>query len=604
MPRSYQIRDRIFETVYEVEHGTGREPGLRMLKGAVFAKPSTSCLQLAVIFVQCLLALLLLATGLTGATREPVRARKAMVVSARDEATRAGLDVLRRGGNAVDAAVAVGFALAVTHPAAGNLGGGGFMLIRFPDGRATFLDFRERAPAAAHRDMYLDEDGSPTQDAVVGYRASGVPGSPRGFELALRKYGTKSWAEVLRPAIELAGRGFPVTYGLAESLRGSTRMAQFPESRRIFQRDGRYHEMDDVFRQPDLHQTLKRIAKDGADEFYKGETARLIAGNMHDNGGTITLEDLAAYEPVERRPLAGRYRDYQLVSPPPPSSGGVGVIQMLNMLEGSGYERSGPGSASAIHYVAEVMRRYFADRAAYFGDPDFVDVPVERLTGKEYARSRRASISLGRAGTSQDLRPGSVGSPEHTETTHYSVVDAEGTAVAVTYTLNGSYGSGVTAKGTGVLLNNEMNDFSAKPGAPNSAGLLTSEKNAIAPGKRPLSSMTPTIVTQNGELFLVVGSPGGPTIISTVLQVITNVVDFGMNLQQAVDFPRFHHQWMPDELRLERHGVSSDTLERLRQRGHQLSFVNQQGRVMAIQVGEKWLLGAADARSEGTARGF
>ena len=282
MPRSYQIRDRIFETVYEVEHGTGREPGLRMLKGAVFAKPSTSCLQLAVIFVQCLLALLLLATGLTGATREPVRARKAMVVSARDEATRAGLDVLRRGGNAVDAAVAVGFALAVTHPAAGNLGGGGFMLIRFPDGRATFLDFRERAPAAAHRDMYLDEDGSPTQDAVVGYRASGVPGSPRGFELALRKYGTKSWAEVLRPAIELAGRGFPVTYGLAESLRGSTRMAQFPESRRIFQRDGRYHEMDDVFRQPDLHQTLKRIAKDGADEFYKGETARLIAGNMHD----------------------------------------------------------------------------------------------------------------------------------------------------------------------------------------------------------------------------------------------------------------------------------------------------------------------------------
>ena len=564
-------------------------------------------LQLAVILLRCLLSILVVAAGLAGATREPVRARQAMVVSTRDEATRAGLDILRDGGNAVDAAVAVGFALAVTHPSAGNLGGGGFMLIRFADGRSTFLDFRERAPSAAHRDMYLDKDGNPTDDDQVGYRASGVPGSARGFELALRKYGTKPWAQVLRPAIELAERGFEVTYLLSEALRGNKKLAQFAESRRIFQRGGRYYDMGETFRQPDLHQTLVRIAKGGADEFYKGKTARLIAADMQKNGGTIALEDLAAYKPVERNTLSGRYGDYELVSPPPPSSGGVGVIQMLNMLDGSGYERSGPGSAAAIHYVAETMRRFFADRAQYFGDPDFVEIPVKRLISKHYARARRTSIHLGRAGTSDPAATDATGyglGGESTETTHFSVVDKEGNAVAVTYTLNGSYGSGVTAKGTGVLLNNEMNDFSAKPGAPNNAGLLTSEQNAIAPGKRPLSSMTPTIVTRDGKLFLVVGSPGGPTIISTVLQVITNVVDFGMDLRQAVDFPRFHHQWMPDELRLERHGTSSDTVERLRQRGHRLKFVEKQGRVMAIQVGEKWLLGAADARSEGSARGY
>ena len=564
-------------------------------------------LQLAVILLRCLLSILVVAAGLAGATREPVRARQAMVVSTRDEATRAGLDILRDGGNAVDAAVAVGFALAVAHPAAGNLGGGGFMLIRLADGRSTFLDFRERAPSAAHRDMYLDKDGNPTEDDQVGYRASGVPGSARGFELALRKYGTKPWAQVLRPAIELAERGFEVTYLLSEALRGNKKLAQFAESRRIFQRGGRYYDMGETFRQPDLHQALVRIAKGGADEFYKGKTARLIAADMQKNGGTIALEDLAAYKPVERNTLSGRYGDYGLVSPPPPSSGGVGVIQMLNMLDGSGYERSGPGSAAAIHYVAETMRRFFADRAQYFGDPDFVEIPVERLISKDYARARRTSIHLGRAGTSDPAATDATGyglGGESTETTHFSVVDKEGNAVAVTYTLNGSYGSGVTAKGTGVLLNNEMNDFSAKPGAPNNAGLLTSEQNAIAPGKRPLSSMTPTIVTRDGKLFLVVGSPGGPTIISTVLQVITNVVDFGMDLRQAVDFPRFHHQWMPDELRLERHGTSSDTVERLRQRGHRLKFVEKQGRVMAIQVGEKWLLGAADARSEGSARGY
>ena len=537
------------------------------------------------------------------ATRRPVRAKQAMVVSAQDDATQAGVEVLRAGGNAVDAAVAVGFALAVTHPRAGNLGGGGFMLIRFADGRTTFLDFRERAPAAAHRDMYLGPDGEPTDEIVVGYRASGVPGTPRGLEMATRKYGTKPLKDLLEPAIRLARRGFRVGFEQARSLH-SKRMQDFPESRRIFQRNGRYYEMGEIFKQPDLQHTLERIAARGADDFYSGETAQLIAADMKKNNGTITLDDLKGYKPVERTPLQGSYRGYEIISAPPPSSGGVGVIQMLNMLEESGYQRSGPGSAAAIHYVAETMRRYFADRAAYFGDPDFVSVPVARLTRKRYAHERAATIDRGRAGASRDIPPGLGSGAESTETTHYSVVDSDGNAVAVTYTLNGSFGSGVTAAGTGVLLNNEMDDFSSKPGAPNNAGLLTSEKNAIVPGKRPLSSMTPTIVARDGKLFLVVGSPGGPTIISTVLEVITNVIDFNMDIQQAVDFPRFHHQWMPDELRLERHGHSHDTIERLRQRGHSLNFVEKQGRVMAIQAEGEWLLGAPDARSEGSARGF
>ena len=553
--------------------------------------------------IAAVLALFLANADVQAATREPIRARRAMVVSAQADATRAGVEVLQSGGNAVDAAVAVGFALAVTHPRAGNLGGGGFMLIRFADGRTTFLDFRERAPAAAHRDMYLGPDGEPTNEMILGYRASGVPGTPRGLEMAARKYGTKRLRELVEPAVRLASNGFAVTFDQSQSLR-SSRMTKFPESRRIFQRGGRFYEMGEVFRQPDLQRTLERIAKHGADDFYAGETARLIAADMKKNDGAITLDDLKQYRPVERTPLAGSYRGYEIITAPPPSSGGVGVIQMLNMLEESGYERSGAGSAAAIHYVAETMRRYFADRAAYFGDPDFVSVPVERLTRKNYARQRAAGIDRGRVGRSSEMPPGLSAGSASTETTHYSVVDADGNAVAVTYTLNGSFGSGVTAVGTGVLLNNEMDDFSSKPGAPNNAGLLTSEQNAIAPGKRPLSSMTPTIVARGGKLFLVVGSPGGPTIISTVLQVIINVIDFQMNIQQAVDFPRFHHQWMPDKLRLERHGHSQDTVERLRRRGHSLVFVEKQGRVMAIQATDKWLLGAADARSEGSAEGY
>jgi len=547
--------------------------------------------------------LLLFALTLLAATREPVRTRRAMVVSTEKHATDIGVEVLRKGGNAVDAAVVVGLALAVTHPAAGSLGGGGFMLIRFADGGATFIDFRERAPAAATRRMYLDSQANPTEDSVVGYRASGVPGSCRGYALALEKYGSWRWSKVLEPAIRLATKGFAVTYQFAQDLRENERLPRFPESRRIFLRDGNFLDQGDVLRQPELAATLRRLAKNGPDELYTGETARRIAADMQRNGGLITLQDLAGYRAVERRPVAGSYRNYEILGAPPPSSGS-GVIQMLNMLEGSGYEQSGAGSAAAIHYVAEVMRRFFADRAQHFGDADFVDVPLEKLLSKDYAKQRRSTIDLDRATPSLEVHVGLLPAAEGSETTHFSVVDQHGNAVAVTYTINGWYGSGVTAAGTGIVLNNEMDDFTAKPGEPNMFGLLQSEKNAIEPGKRPLSAMSPTIVSRDGKLVLVLGSPGGPTIINTVLQVITNVLDFGMNLQQAVDFPRFHHQWMPDELRIESYGFSPDTLDLLRKRGHPIRFVDSMGRVMAIQVGEGWLLGADDSRTEGLAAGF
>jgi gamma-glutamyltranspeptidase/glutathione hydrolase len=547
--------------------------------------------------------LLLTAGAMIAASPEPLRARKAVVVSREDHATRAGLEVLQQGGNAVDAAVAVGFALAVTHPAAGNIGGGGFMLLRFADGRTTFLDFRERAPERSTADMYLDAAGKLSEDFNVGYRAAGVPGTVRGLEYAHRKYGRRPWPELVQPAVDLAGKGFPVSWGLSRSLR-SKLLARFPESRRIFQRDGRYFEMGETLAQPELAATLARIAKHGSKDFYEGETARLLAEDMARNGGLITLSDLKQYAVAERTPLRGSYRGYEIITAPPPSSGGVGVLQMLQVLEGSGYDKTGAGSAATIHFLAETMRRFFADRARYFGDPDFVRVPVVELTSRRYAERRRSSIRLDRATPSEEVSAGPVPGSESAETTHYSIADPEGNVAAVTYTLNASYGCGATARGLGLLLNNEMNDFSPGPGVANSAGLLTSEANAIQPRKRPLSSMTPTIVTREGRPYLVLGSPGGPTIINTVLLVLLNVLDFNMTVQQAVDWPRFHHQWMPDELRLERHGHSPDTVELLRARGHNVRLADQQGDVAAIHFRDGWLLGAADPRGEGTARGY
>jgi gamma-glutamyltranspeptidase/glutathione hydrolase len=526
-----------------------------------------------------------------------------MVVTREAHATDAGVAVLRAGGNAVDAAVAVGFALAVTHPAAGNLGGGGFMLIRFADGRTTFLDFRERAPGAASRDMYLGADGRLTRDSVVGYRAAGVPGTVRGLEFAHKKYGKRAWADLLAPAINFAAEGFPISYGLARSLKASRRLAQFPESKRIFQKGGAYHDSGERLVQPELARTLERIARHGARDFYEGETARKLAEAMAANGGLITLSDLRQYSVVERTPLEGSYRGYEIFSAPPPSSGGIGVLQMLGVLEGSEYEKAGAGSAAAIHYVVEAMRRFFADRSVHLGDPDFARVPVADLLSRGYIDRLRKSIDRARATPSGELRPGLALFKESAETTHYSIVDEEGNAVAVTYTLNGGYGCGVTVPGLGFLLNNEMDDFSAKPGEPNYYGLIQGEANAIQPHKRPLSSMTPTIVLRDERLFLVLGSPGGPRIINTVLQVLLNVIDFRMNIQEAVDRPRFHHQWKPDRIFMEP-SFSPDTLALLRSRGHAIAASRSIGQVAAILVDEGWLHGAFDSRAEGKASGY
>ena len=538
--------------------------------------------------------------------RQPVRAQHAMVATREAHATDVGVAVLEAGGNAIDAAVAVGFALAVTHPSAGNLGGGGFLLARFADGRTAFIDFRERAPERASRNMYIGPDGKATADSRVGYRASGVPGTVRGLEFAHQKYGRKAWRDLVEPAVELAASGFPVSYDLARSLGSkdtSVHLSRFQESRRIFLRDGKFFEAGERLTQPELARTLTRIRDRGAKDFYEGETAELLAADMKEHGGLITRDDLKSYKAIERTPLTGSYRGYGIVTAPPPSSGGVGILQMLGVLEGSGYEKSGAGSAATVHFMAETMRRYFADRSEYMGDPDFYRVPVSGLLNPRYIAGLRQSIDLEHATPSAVLHPGKPAGYESSDTTHYSIVDAEGNAVAVTYTLNHSYGSGVTATRLGFLLNNEMDDFAAKPGEANAYGLVQGEANAIQPRKTPLSSMTPTIVLRDGRLYLVVGSPGGPTIINTVLEVIANVTDFGMNVADAVDAPRLHHQWMPDVLTLER-GFSPDTVALLKARGHTVEIENGQGEVAAIRVSDGWLEGSADPRTEGTAKGY
>ena len=488
-------------------------------------------------------------------------------------------------------------------PYAGNLGGGGFMLIRLADGRTTFLDFRERAPGAASRNMYLDASGKATQDSIVGYRASGVPGSVSGFEYASKKYGRKPWADVVRPAVELASKGFPISYAQAQSFQTASRLlSRFPESNRIFLRGGKFYEPGETFLQPELARTLDRIMRTGAKDFYEGETARILAKDMQEHGGLITLDDLKAYRTIERKPISGMYRGYEIVTSPPPSSGGVGILEMLGILDGTGYEKAGAGSASAVHYMAEAMRRYFADRSENLGDPDFVKVPLSSLLDPAYIAKRRASIDPERATPSSEIHAAKFEGHESNETTHYSVADADGNVAIVTYTLNGGYGSKVTAEGLGFLLNNEMDDFAPKPGEANMFGLIQGEANAIQPHKTPLSSMTPTIVLKDGKPFLALGSPGGPTIINTVLEVIVNVIDFGMNVQDAVDWPRFHHQWMPDVLAMEP-GYSPDTVAILEQRGYTVKRINSQGECAAIRFDNGWLEGAADPRSEGTAEG-
>lgn len=538
--------------------------------------------------------------------RQPVRARHGMVVAMESIAADVGVEVLKKGGNAIDAAVAVGFAMSATHPYAGNLGGGGYMLIRLADGRTTFIDFREKAPEKASHDMYLDLEGNLTRDSIEGWRSSGVPGTVRGFELAQSRYGRLKWAEAIAPAIELASKGFPVSYALAEMLKGSRGLGKNEESRRIFQKGGDFYDPGDVFVQPDLAQTLTRIAKGGANEFYEGDTARTLAAQMEKNGGLITLSDLKHYAAIERTPLTGSYRNYTIVTAPPSSSGGIVLLQMLGMLDGTGYEKARFGSAATIHFVAEAMRRAYADRNTYVGDPDFMTVPIAGLLDPVYLAKRRASIDPERATPSSGIAPGRPAESEHTETTHYSVVDSEGNAVAVTYTLNGGFGNGITVPGLGFLLNNEMDDFASKPGQPNGFGLVQGEANAIGPGRRPVSSMVPTIILRDGKLFMTAGAPGGSRIPTAVLQVILNVLDFGMNVQDAVDAPRFHHQWLPDRLSLEP-GISPDTAALLKARGYDVDYLSGPvlAQVAAIVRDAGWLQGASDGRSPmGKASGY
>ena len=539
-----------------------------------------------------------------------------MVASTSEIASRIGTDVMKRGGNAVDAAVAVGFALSVTWPSAGNLGGGGFMLIRKADGTTEAIDYRERAPLAATRDMYLDAQGNVVPKmSTDGYRAVGVPGTVAGLMLAHKRHGKLKWQELVEPARRVAAEGFEVSYHLSRSLTYRTtieKMAPWNESRRIYQRNGKFYELGETFVQPELAATLARIKKNPRD-FYEGETARRIVADMKANDGILTMEDLRTYEPTVRTPLRGTYRGYEILTMPPPSSGGIALIEMLNMLEPMDVASMGWHSSRHVHSVVEVMRRAFADRATYLGDADFVTVPVRGLTSRPYAQFRAKDIT-DRATPSAEVRGGGPAGYESPETTHYSIIDPDGNVVSTTYTLNDSYGSGVTARGTGVLLNNEMDDFTSKVGVANDYGLIQGEANAIAPKKRPLSSMTPAIVLRDGQPFFVAGSPGGPTIISTVLQVIMNVIDFGMNIQQAVSAPRFHHQWQPDHIFWERFDLDDDTRAALEARGHRFRPLAGMEKLEAGDIGDAHAvmidpksgmrLGAADPRRGGAAVGY
>jgi gamma-glutamyltranspeptidase/glutathione hydrolase len=530
---------------------------------------------------------------------EAVRAEHGMVVSEHWRASEVGRDVLAAGGNAVDAAIATGFALAVTHPSAGNIGGGGFMVIRFPNGTTTALDFRERAPMAAFPEMWLDENGEYSSEAHhYSHKAVGVPGTVAGFDKAHRLYGSMSWERLVSPAVSLADDGFQVTERLARGLGFLIeRRAQYPATVAAFSRGGDPYEAGEVLQQPDLARTLRRIEREGRDGFYRGETARLIADEMRRGGGLITEADLGMYQARERSPVQGTYRGYDIISMPPPSSGGVALVTMLNVLEGYDLASLGHNTPPYLHLLAEAMRRAFRDRAQYLADLDYVDVPVHRLTSKEHALELRESIDLSHASASApaDVTEGY----ESPETTHYSVVDAEGMAVSVTYTLEAGYGSGIVVPGAGFLLNNEMGDFNAGPGLTDERGLIGTRANLARPGQRMLSSMTPSIVARDGELVAVVGSPGGRTIINTVLQVTLNLVDFGMDIQEAVSAPRIHHQWLPDRIRIEDGGVDESALGNLRRLGHEVSMGGRQGLAHSIMIDPRTgdRLGAADPRN-------
>lgn len=533
----------------------------------------------------------------------PLATQQGMVVGPEKLAAEIGAQIMRDGGNAIDAAVATGFALAVTFPRAGNLAGGGFMLIHLADeNRQTLIDYRETAPAAATRDLFLNEAGEVDRmREFFSHQSAGVPGTVAGLLYAQEMYGKLSRAQVLAPAIRLASKGFPVTLGLQFSLQARAKqLLKNPESKRLFFKpDGSLLPVGEVWRQPDLAWTLKQIQRNGHDGFYRGEVARRITAEMEAGNGLITEQDLAGYRVIERAPVKGTFHNFDVVSTPPPSSGGIHIIQMLNILEGFDLAAMGHNSAAYLHHLTESMKLAYADRSAYLGDPDYVNVPASTLMDKTYAKRLRAFIDSDVATPSVDIAPGKAlkAAPyESTETTHYSVADADGNVVANTYTLNFSFGSHIAVPGTGMLLNNEMADFAAKPGGANAYGLVQGEANRIEPGKRPLSSMSPTIAFKDGQPWLATGSPGGSVIITTVLQTLLNAMAFDMNIATAAAEPRIHHQWLPDVLRLER-GISRDTENILRAMGHNLEMSKRTtGRTNSIMLQDGWRYGATDTR--------
>jgi len=546
---------------------------------------------------------------LEGERFHPVQGSQGMVATSHTLATEVALKVLKDGGNAIDAAVTAGFALAVTQPRSGNIGGGGFLVYSPGNGDAPeAIDYRETAPAAATETMFQDQDGNVVSErSRFSHKAAGVPGTVAGLALALEQHGTLSLSQALAPAIRLAREGFVVPHRFTEGLeQARDRLERWPATRATFyKKDGSAPQPGEVFRQPELADTLQRIAEQGVKGFYEGETAQLIVAEMRRGEGLITLEDLRNYEPAVRQPVHGTYRGFDIYSMSPPSSGGTHIVQILNILEDYPIGEWGHNSANTIHHMAEAMKLAYADRSEYLGDADFVAVPLEGLTSKGYADQLRTSIKADKARPASEIAPGKPGPRESPETTHFSVVDRWGNAVSNTYTINFSYGSGITVAGAGFLLNNEMDDFSAKPGVPNAYGLIGGEANKVEPGKRMLSSMSPTIVRKDNRNFLVTGSPGGSRIITTTLQVIMNVIDHNMNIQTAVSAPRIHHQWLPDEIRVEQ-GISPDTLDLLRARGHTINTGSAMGAIQSILIGEDGTLygGADPRRSTSSAMGF
>jgi gamma-glutamyltranspeptidase/glutathione hydrolase len=587
-----------------IRHGSGGWINRRCDKVTVDSQPVEAAV-IRVIATALSSLLLLLAAADAHCVNAPTRAPNSMVVSANDTASMIGVQVMTDGGNAIDAAIATAFALAVTHPTAGNIGGGGFLVYQPAQGDPIAYDFREVAPTGSHPEMWLEEGEYSFQRHHMSHMAVGVPGTVAGLYMAWQEHGSLPWKDLVEPAIQLAAEGFVVTDGLASSLkRALRRMEKYPASMAQFTKAGTPYAAGDLLVQKDLAGSLQRIADDGPDGFYKGKTAELLVAEMQRGGGLITMGDLAGYEAKKRKPVQGNYRGYQILSMPPPSSGGVALIEMMNILEGFELSDSGFGSALTLHLMTESMRRAYADRAKFMGDPDFNDLPIDELVSKSYADELRSSINPEKASVSS--AESFAWPTESEETTHFSIVDATRNAVSLTYTLEWGYGSAIVVPGGGFLLNNEMGDFNAGPGLTNSSGLIGTPANLAEPGKRMLSSMSPTIVTRDGDVFMVTGTPGGRTIINTVMQTILNVIDHGMNAQAAVDAGRIHHQWLPDKLFYEKGSFSPDTLRLLEARGHLLDARDRLGaaEVIVVNAAEGLLEAGVDRRvPDGGARG-